>query len=99
MAQTAANRWLAKNSTLGSGCCASADLRYEHKQRVLRSTLVLVCVHLQRGVLWFNVTDNILSVTSNYIFLMLPMVNVESSTYEGRSMPLLPHTLHADEGS
>ena len=52
-----------------------------HKQRVLHITLVLVCVHLQRGVLWFNVMDNILSVTSNYIFLMLPMVkNVESST-------------------
>jgi len=31
-------------------------------------------------VVWFNVTDSILSVTSNYIFLMLPMVNVESST-------------------
>ena len=56
-------------------------------------------VHLSCGMVCFNVTDNILSVTSNYIFLMLLMVNVESSTYEGRSMPLLPHTLHADEGS
>ena len=43
---------------------------------------VTIClrVHLPCEVVWFNVTDNVLSVTSNYIFLMLPMVDVESST-------------------
>ena len=67
----------------------------------LQFEYVTIClrVHLPCEVVWFNVTDNVLSVTSNYIFLMLPMVNVESSTYEGRSVPPLPHTLHADEGS
>ena len=48
----------------------------------LQIEYVTICfrVHLPCEVVWFNVTDNTLSVTSNYIFLMLPMVNVESST-------------------